>query len=120
MTLWFAHGDQGASSKIFEIATEALTFAKSWDLGASSTSNMTLLLSLQLTCVSAMPEGQTQRPLKAFFLICSVVFLSATTTKDFRLRLICAYDNTIAIVLRPMCRNFTGAALVLRFQTASV
>ena len=90
--------------KIFEIATEALTFAKTWDLGAASTSSTILLLSLQFTCVSAMHEAQLNG-LKRHF------FLSATTTKDFQLRLVCAYDNTscydqsagISLVLRLCC-----------------
>ena len=40
-------------------------------------------------------------------------YCAATTAKDFKLRLICDYDDAIAIVLRPKCRSCADTALML-------
>ena len=47
-------------------------------------------------------------------------YYAASMLKDFKLHFIFAYDNAIAIVLRPKCQSCTDAVLVLCFVTASV
>ena len=39
---------------------------------------------------------------------------------DFKLRVLCAYFDAIAIVIRLKCRSCVDIAVVLRFETASM
>ena len=91
----------------FEIAAEASTFAKTWDYASS-----TLLIRSLYThrCVIAplsslkpLPEG-----------------VSSTLPLRQRISNIYTYDDAFAVVLWLKCRSCAGAALVLRFENASV